>query len=192
MDERSEFIKDIVRKLTSEKTRDYTYLIIFFLIFSFFVFFAIRPSVITAVNISREEAELRRINATYEAIIANVVNIQTELQTFQAKIQYLTDAIPPKPNLNKLFADIERNAQRNSVTLTRSDIENVKFYKEAGLGNLEIDLEGTATFDNFKSFMKDLSQERRIKFIKNIQLDKTPGTASADLKIIFKITGFYL
>lgn len=192
----NEVIKKLIDRVATKKTKDYTYIIIFFLIFSFFVFFAIRPSLITALSLSKQEGGLRGIDSSYEKDILSVLTIQSELQTYQNKLSLLQDALPEKPQINKLLSDLQDNSQRNSINIDKVDLNTIKLSKDnrTKLQTIEMNVQVTSSYDNFVTFLNDFSKQRRIKSVENIDIisgDST-ATSSKDLKINFKIIGYYL
>ena len=56
----------INKTIFSKKTKDYTFIILFLLIFSIFIFFAVKPSLTTAVSLKKEEFDLQRVDLLYE------------------------------------------------------------------------------------------------------------------------------
>jgi len=192
----SDIIKKLVQQVSSKKTKDYTYMVIFFLIFSFFIFFAIRPSLITALSLTKQEADLKSIDAAYEKDIVSVLAIQTQLQTYQNKLYLLSDALPEKPQIGSLLSDIEKNSQKNSITIDKVDLNSIQLSKNAdiNLSTVEMHIQISATYDRLISFMQDLSKQRRIKSIKSMDIlkENAVATDSKNLKVSLKIIGYYL
>ena len=57
--------KKILELLKQKQVQDYTFSIAFFLVFSFFVIFAIRPNLITAFSLQKELEELKLLMEKY-------------------------------------------------------------------------------------------------------------------------------
>lgn len=182
--------------ITSRKVKDYTYLIIFFLIFSFFVFFAIRPSLITAYSLTKEQQELQKINQSYEKAIIDITDLQRQLQLSQDKLDLLSESLPERPGLDKLITDIQESGERNSIVVRRIDVENISLSKNStkSVSNVEISLAISSEFGDLNNFIKDLSNQRRIKAVKKIEIIKgeqiatVGGTLNAELTLY----GYYL
>lgn len=192
----SEIIKKLVNKAGSKKTAEYTYIVIFFLIFSFFIFFAIRPSLITALSLTKEEEELNKKNEAFEQDIINILSIQNTLQSYQDRLYLISDSLPSKPYLSKLLTDIEQNSEKNSIHITKIDFNEIILSKKKGdnLNKIEVNVQATSSFKNFRNFMSDLSNQRRIKSIEKIDIlkDNSISSASSNLTITMKIVGYYL
>ena len=193
----SEVIKKLVEQVVTKKTKDYTYIVIFFLIFSFFIFFAIRPSLITALSLAAEENQLNKTNASYEADIVNILSLQNALQNYQDRLYLLADSLPDKPQLNKILTDIEQNGEKNSVVITKMNFNEVALTRKqtTDLHTVEVNIQAATTYENLLSFIEDLSNQRRIKSIDKIDILKDSNdvaSSSKDLNVSIKILGYYL
>ncbi len=62
----------LVKKLLSKKTKDYTYAIAFFLIFSFFLIAVIRPNILSVFSAGERINELEKQNRFYDLQISNI------------------------------------------------------------------------------------------------------------------------
>lgn len=198
MNNSSEWIKSVVTRLMSGKGRDYTYLTLFFLIFSTFIFAAIRPSLKTAFALRKEQADLEVLNTQYEAAILKVIEIQQALERMRDDIPIVDEAIPPRPNVNKLISDIQTTAQNNSVTLSGISVSEVNLRQEGSkeVKTLTINIDAQSSYPDILRFITDLSSQRRIKLADKIAITKSvqnEATASAGpLTITMHIEGFHL
>lgn len=194
--EKIELLRKLRTDLASKKGRDYSYLVVFFLIFSFFIFFVIRPSIVMIVSLKREEQKLIKTKEEYEKVINDIVNIQTDLQLAQDKLHLLSEALPEKPYVNKVIKDIEDGGKKNSLTIRRIGIESISLKNKPSptLNTITINLDSISGYDSLHSFMKDLTNQRRLKLIEKIDLKKDSGNAtdSANLNAIILLKGFYL
>ncbi|GIW64964.1 MAG: hypothetical protein KatS3mg092_0897 [Patescibacteria group bacterium] len=77
--------KNQLKKNIFSKSQDYTYIILFLIIFSIFIFFAINPSLKTAFSLKKEKNDLEVINNIYEQKIINIANIQNQLEENREK-----------------------------------------------------------------------------------------------------------
>ncbi len=195
--EKSQVLKKILENLTADKTKDYTYLSIFFVVFSIFAFFAIRPSLVTAFSLKKEEEDLRKVDALYEKVIGNVVTNQSILEQLRDKLPLLDDALPEGPNINEVLNDIQGAASENSLILTNISIQEVELVesKHQATRFFAIQAETTSDFSKITDFVKLLRSQRRLKNIKmiNIAVEAGPqATQSGGLKIKMEVAGYYL
>ena len=75
--DKQNLLKQLLKQINTKKAKDYTFASLFFIVLSIFVFFAIRPSLVTAFSLKKEEEELTKINTSYEAVISRIVTIQS-------------------------------------------------------------------------------------------------------------------
>lgn len=195
--EKSIILKKVLQNLLSNKTKDYTYLSIFFIVFSIFIFFAIRPSLVTAFSLKKEEKDLKRVNELYDKTIENVVANQALLEEMRDKILLLSQALSDGPNINKVLNDVQKAALDSSVVLSNLSIQEVGLVEPQTKSSRSfvIRLETKTDFEKATDFIKVLKDQRRLKNIKvfsiGVAKDST-STQSASLEINMEVEGFYL
>lgn len=189
--------EEIKKKLLSNRTKDYTYGIIFLLTFSFFLFFVIRPNLVNVLSLQEELGKLRILDTGYENVIRKIVTIQTFLETNRSDLYLLDQAISSTPQINKVVQDIQDAASSSGVTVSQIDISQVdlKATKTPTAKNiLLVNMATKAEFDKAKTFLDSLFMQRRLKTIKHVSIDKmeTTGSGSATLDIRIELEGYYL
>ncbi|MDH7476416.1 MAG: hypothetical protein QHH09_03015 [Microgenomates group bacterium] len=188
----------LLNKLFSDKSRDYSYFSLFFIIFTIFVIFAIKPSLSTAFSLKKEAEDLQKVNSYYEKIIGGIVQAQALLEINRDRLYLLNEAIPDMPQVNKIAGDIRIIAEQNNLQIDKLNIDEIeltKNKKENVLRTVRVNLEASAYFDNLLAFVKNLLQQRRLKSINKLIINKEKeviSTESAQLKINFELEGYYL
>ncbi len=187
----------ITKKIFSKKTRDYTFTILFFVIFSLFILFAIKPSLTTAASLKREEEDLKKIDALYENQILNIAKVQSLVENNREDLHLLTDAISDHPQVNKMIDDIQRASNKNSFTIKKANIDEVNLLdtKNKKLQTLHLTIEGSSDFDTLMKFIQALSNQRRLKTVQKMVVSKSQedqASLSAQLKVIMDIEVYYL
>lgn len=190
--------KDYLKKqLTSSKIKDYSYSIIFFLTFSFFVFFVIRPNLVNVFSLQEELGKLHLLDIGYENVIKKIINIQTFLETNRSDLYLLDQAISSTPQVNKIVQDIEKAATNSGVIVNQIDISKINL-KQGGKptkkNSLIVNMSVRTDFEDMQLFIANLLIQRRLKTLKRMVIDKDDrtGTASASLDIKFELEGYYL
>lgn len=189
--------ESIIKKLTSQKAKDYTYAIIFFLTFSFFIFFVIRPNLVNVFALQEELGRLHILDTGYENVIKKIINIQTFLETNRSDLYLLDQAISSSPQINKLIQDIEDAASSTGLVITQANVSRVNLKNNAPVKErniLTINLATHAGFGEVKTFLTYLSVQRRLKTLKSIILEKDEksSSSSAVLNIKIDLEGYYL
>ncbi|KKQ02188.1 MAG: hypothetical protein US11_C0001G0147 [Candidatus Roizmanbacteria bacterium GW2011_GWA2_36_23] len=186
-----------VKKIFTKRNTDYSFAILFLLIFSFFIIFAIRPSLSTAASLQKEEIDLKRIDALYENQIINIATIQNYMEKNRDEFHLLSESIPQYPKVNKIIQDINQIATNNSISIIKANIGEVNLIdsNKKAINSLQLNVTAEANFEEVISFIRDLFKQRRLKTISRISIaspSENIGSGSARLNIIIKIVGYYL
>lgn len=186
---------ELAEKVASKKIKDYSYAVAFFIIFAFFVFFAIRPNIETAFTLQKELGTLKDLDKNYEAAIVHIINVQTILEKYRDQVPMLSDALPLNPQVNKVVDDLHIAASSSGLLMKELDINevNLKEVEQKTLRSFQINLSTDADFSTVKNFFLTLNNQRRLKTIDNliIKQDKI-SSGSGQLRIQMNITGYYL
>ncbi|NTU72627.1 hypothetical protein HGB07_00400 [Candidatus Roizmanbacteria bacterium] len=186
-----------LRHLIGRRVKDYSFTIGFFVVFSFFLFFAIRPNLVTVFRLQKELADLRKVDSSYENVIMNIVNTQTILEANRDKFYLLDDAMPNRPRVNEVVDDIRNSASIAGVVFKKIDISEVNLKEDSDKSHLKsyiVQLDAASDFNAVKKMMDQLLLDRRLKMIKEVAFsrDIETGTQSADIRIDLQVEGFYL
>lgn len=187
----------LIKQFTSKKAKDYTYAIIFFLIFSFFIFFVIRPNLVNVFSLQEELGKLHIMDVEYENVIKKIINIQTFLETNRSDLYLLDQAVSSTPQINKLIQDIEAAASASGIIVSQINISKIDLKDKSVRTKkniLTVNITTHTDFEKAKLFVGNLIRERRLKTLKNITLDRDEKSASSSSTLDIKIDleGYYL
>jgi Tfp pilus assembly protein PilO len=188
---RKEFIDKITK---NKKVKDYTLTIFFFLIFAFFVFFAIRPNIVTAFNLQKELQDLKVKDRKYEQTLFNIVNYQAVLETNRDNFFLLDEAVPSNPQVYKVIDDLRVSASASGVLTSRFDVSEVQLTKDKKQRKMQaykISLETTSDINQVKGFIENFMSQRRLKTIDSLSITPDNRTENS-FKIQMIIEGYYL
>ncbi len=191
-------VKQLEATLTSKKTQNYSYVIIFLIIFSIFIIAAIKPALTTAFSLQKEEVELTKLDAKYEEAILSIVNTQSLIEEVRDDLPLYDAALPDRPNVNTLLNDIQIAADENNITPTSINVGEVNLKQIGGVKvkTLKITMETSSSFDNLRGFANTLIDQRRLKAIDSFKIEKKEkskgSTESAELKLSLEVEGLYL
>ncbi len=185
------------KKIFTKKTIDYTYTILFLIIFSFFIFFVIRPNLLSIFQANKKIDNLMRDDTFLEKQIQNLVSIQSSLEVNRDNLSVLGEAISKMPQVNKLLEDLNSSIKDNNLVidkLTIVDINLKKSQKEDTLKSVVFNVILKGSFDDFVKLTKDLYSQRRIKMVQSavIGRDTKESSTSGLLNIEMNIEGYYL
>ena len=145
----------LTKKIFSKKMGDYTFAILFFVIFSLFILFAIKPSLTTATSLKREEYDLKKVDELYENQILNIANVQSLMEENREKLPLLTMAISNHPQVNKMIDDIQQASNKSAFIIKKASIGEVNLIdtKKDKLQTLHLTVEGSSDFDTLMKFI---------------------------------------
>jgi Tfp pilus assembly protein PilO len=186
-----------IMHLQRRRIKDYSFTIAFFLIFSFFVVFAIRPNLITAISLNKELDDLKIIDKNYEDTVMNIVGYQSLLERNRDQFYLLDEALPPNPQLSKLVSDLSQDASSSAVILKRVDINQVNLVKQKNTKDLStylITIDTAGEFSQVNTFIQTLLNQRRLKILNSTSISKDLQSASGSgsLRIQLVVQGQYL
>lgn len=183
-----------LKKIFTKKNQDYTYVVLFLIIFSIFIFFAINPSLKTAFSLKKEKVDLENINNIYEQKIINIANIQNQLEENREKLHLVDQALSKYPQVNKMVDDIKIIADKNNFQIQKANIVDVDLsILKKNSGIITLIIEGKTSFDNLNNLITDVFNQRRLKTIENLVINQDKeSTQSNLLKVTLTINGYYL
>jgi Tfp pilus assembly protein PilO len=187
-------LSNISKSIFVKKTSNYIFVILFLLIFSVFIVFAIKPSLTTAFSLKKEESDLKKIDKVYEEKINSITTIQTQIEENRDNLPLLSQSVSEHPEVNKIIEDIKGIADKNSLTINKASITDINLSStNQELQDVKLIMEVGVSFDNLKQFITDLFSQRRLKIVDNIVINRDKeSSGSSDLKVILTIDGFYL
>ncbi len=189
-------LKHLLHAMQGGKTKDYTFASIFFITFSIFIVFAIKPSLTTAVSLQKQESELRIIDSKYEQLIAQIITIQTSLEQVRDKLYLVDEALPEQPKLNVIMQDIQKSALDNNVSIVKINVHKINLVETEKdiFRSMTVNVEFAGTFENYMKFESDLANQRRLKKVKTLEISREEFEASGGgtLKMLTEIEGYYL
>jgi len=186
--------KDLLKSVFNKKVQDYTFAILFLIIFSIFIFFAISPSLKTAFSLKKEEIDLKNIDNLYEKKIVNISEIQSQIEETRDKLPLLDQAVSSYPEVNKMVDDVKILADKNQFFIQKANIGDVNLLQtKKEIGNVKLIVEGKTNFENLKNFINQLFEQRRLKTVDSLLITQDKeSTQSGLLKVTLVINGFYL
>lgn len=185
----------LVKSIFNKKTGDYTFTIMFFLIFSMFIVFAIKPSLTTAASLKKEEIDLEKVDSLYENKIIGIASLQQMMEENRNGFPMLSQAIASYPKVNKMIEDIKVVADENSFVIEKAGVADVNLYEtnKTTIQQIQVNVEGTTSFENLMKFTQSLFIQRRLKTIPKMSITRqSDSSGSAMLKVVLNIEGYYL
>ncbi len=184
--------KKLIALLQDKKVQDYSFMVFFFLVFSIFVFFAIRPNILTAFKLQQELQELRLKNQQAEDVIMQIVNYQSIMENYRDKLPLLEQALPSTPGLAKAVDDVRKTAAETGLELTGLSIDSMEFSDSRGKGEIQtfnMSVSSSVSTEQLAAFLTALFTQRRVKSVDTFDL---AAGSDQTITISFVIKTYYL
>jgi len=172
-----------------QRIKNYSTASLLLLFTSFFLIFAIKPSVELIVSLFHEKEELTTIDKTLEVKIQNIIQAQNTYMTLAENIDILDRALPQKMRIT----DIKQLFASSSATIDSLSIAQQQIVPSMAdtLTPIVISISTQGEYAQIKKFVAFLLQRPRIYTMDQIQLGKAEGTESARLKTPMIISSYF-
>lgn len=170
---------DLSRFYQKKGVRVYTGIVLSILTVAFFLFFAIRPTIITIISLVKEIKDKRVIAEKLEDKIDALNLAQIEYQRIERKLYLVDEALPDNADFSLYIRQLEALARRHNVS-----IESVQFKKIAlkskeegkeAVQELVFSLALTGDYHQLKSFFDALARLRRLVFVDSFTFQTGKG-----------------
>jgi Tfp pilus assembly protein PilO len=185
----------IKKDIFSKKVQDYTFSVLFFLIFSFSIFFIIRPTLKTLFSLKKQAKDLEEVDQFYDQKIVMIAQVQQFLENNREKLPLLKEAIPDKPNLAKVVDDLNKVSSESGFLFKKINMgeTSLKEAKEKKYNQLVLNIEGEADFSTISNFLEELLKQRRLKMVEKLIITQNKESSpSGLLKVEMEINASYL
>jgi len=187
------------------KTKLYSTIIFFFLVVALFGWYAIKPTIQTILYLRREIVDKQAINKKMDEKIDALVQAQTNLDTIQKHLVYLSDALPPNANAVDAARQLQTVTKTTIASLSALQIASVPILTEssgsAGTKTTEskyndfpITLSLVGPYTDLSTILYGILGMRRIFRIDSMtfsQEKESVGAPSNNIQLTLKISGFY-
>jgi Tfp pilus assembly protein PilO len=182
-----------------KKFEQYFYFSLFFLVATFFMIFVIRPNLRQLFFANQKLDQLKKIDEKYNRLLERIIKFQNDLESHRDDLLLIDQAITDSPQINKAINQIEALISKNNLSINSMSVSNVDLKSELKLSEtqtLKINLILEGDYENFRKFLTDISNQRKIKIVDNFLIEKesnlNQSTASANLKIQLQVNSFHL
>jgi Tfp pilus assembly protein PilO len=183
-----------------KKVRVYTGIILSLLTVSFFLFFAIKPTLTTIAGLIKAIKDQRVVVDRLQTKINALSLAQSEYNLIQNDIFLVDEALPTDSQVSTLTKQLEVLARREGVT-----VETIKFgqvyLKGEGpkteekpkndTSSVNFSFAASGEYQNLKSFLRSLSSLRRIILVDSFAF-KTGKTEGERLTLSLNAQAFFL
>ena len=144
---------------------------------SFFGLFAISPTLSTITKLKKELEDDKFVDQQLKQKVSNLTLLQQRYSLLQNDIPFVLDAIPQKPEISLLLAQIQAIANKNNIDLKTLQNFQVELFPQQNQNkqyySYAISLSGNGTSQNISAFIADLTNIQRILTLETFSITST-------------------
>lgn len=154
-----------------------------FILISFFLFFAIRPTVLTISSLWGDIQSKQLLKTRLKTKINNIIQAQDLFSQVQEKYQIIDSSLPSRPNFYETAVQLQQTGNRALLNINDFDY-NIQAGEELSINpnvkTYQIPLNIDGSFSSVTKLISDLLNNRRLINISSIDIGpsglKTSGT----------------
>jgi len=166
-----------------KSTRAYTGLTLTLFTISFFLFFAVKPTVTTITRLLKTITDQKTVSSSLQQKIASLARAQDEYNLISTNLPLLVEAIPEEAQADRLAQYLETTAYLAGVDLTGMNFESIPLWGETVAGERELNfkIQATGDYANLKDFLGRCLGLRRIIQVQSFGFRVSKGTESGEV-----------
>lgn len=179
---------DSLPETKAKKTETFRTLILTFIALSFFVFFAINPTLSTISQLNKQLEDSKVVEKQLEEKISHLSALQQQYAQIEPEIPVVFSSIPQGPKVALFIAQLQAITRKSSITVLLLQTFPVEISKNQSTDSLAIDkpdyyfsyifainIEGE--YKNISNFLNSLVSFQRLVTIDSLSITKSPGNS---------------
>jgi len=155
-----------------EKNRRIFEIGITFVLISFFLYFAVRPTVLTISTLIGDIKSKEILSKKMTAKIDQVITAQENFSAIQEKYYLVEEAMPSTPNYVGAMEKVDSISSQNDI------LQNKILFTQSDKNYFSTQISTSSSFTGGLNFLTSLLQIRRLVDIPQINFDQTKDTQS--------------
>lgn len=172
------------------QVRVYTFLILSIFTSAFFLFFAVRPTINTIINLRKQIADSTNVDEKLTQKINSLSQIQAQYEVIKTDLPLLAQVLPGRADVVGLVQQMEKTSSDNQAILTSMQFSEVNLVGEAtsktdqDLIPVTFQITFAGDYQHILSVLQSLSKSPRLVSFDSVNV--TAGTASPSATIRLK------
>lgn len=179
-------------------TRSYASLILFFLTISFFIAFAIRPTIKTMVSLNKQIQDGRITNEALQQKINALSIAQNEYTSLQPSFNLIYSSLPENPMVGEFLKMIEKVATASSISIGSLQVQPVKLLEQKNieeqgfsLRELTFSMNIEGKYQSLRDFVEILRRIQRVVSLDNVAIAPSRATKDNSLGLTFTAKAYF-
>lgn len=176
-----------------KKARVYTELVLTILTVCFFLFFAIKPTLVTITGLIKTLKDQQLVAQKLEEKINSLNLAQSQYNSVQADLLLIDESVPLQPQAATLIKQVETLGRYSGVTIEGIQFSQINLREELPSSKQEpvgFSIAVSGDYQNLINFLKNISSLRRVILIDNFGF-KTGKTEQLTLYLSLNSKAFY-
>lgn len=170
------------------KLQNYTNVAIGLLFVSFFLIFAIRPSVELIISLFKEQQEYTLLNTNLDKKITEIIQAQNSYARVIAYQDRINQSLPDENRLTDIKPLMSsQSASVESFAVLKTELMPLPMEK---LTKMQIESKIKSDWTGVKSYLTSIRQQPRLFIVDSLSISRNEGTGSASLNAIIKLDSF--
>jgi len=169
------YFLNIRRFYQQRRVRVYTEIVLTLLTTSFFLFFAVKPTLVTIAALIKEIKDKRMVAQKLGEKINSLSTAQNEYFAIEKDLYLIDQALPKDSQISLLVRQLEFLAFAHGVSLERVQYSTLKLKgkpEKEGFQEIEFKMALTGGYRNLKNFLGSLNNFRRIIYVEGFNFKK--------------------
>jgi len=163
---------DYLSKVDQERLKEYIYISLTLFTVSFFILFAISPTLNTVANLNKQYDDNKLIYDALKQKRKDLASLDTQYEALKSDIDFVYSAIPKSTKIPKLTRQVENIAASNDLKITKLAFGTIEIYpnvKTTPIYSFSFTVSVAGSRENANKFISDLINFDRIVGIDSIQ-----------------------
>jgi Tfp pilus assembly protein PilO len=151
------------------------------LVISFFLFFAIKPTLVIIAGLTKEIKDKEEVSQKLQTKIASILSAQQEYSLNQDRFYLVDQALPETPDFPLLILAMQKEATSagvaiESISITKIEIKSASNQPNSSIPNFEFTSSVTGNYSNLKQFLSQIENLRRVVNFDQVSFSKVKKT----------------
>jgi Tfp pilus assembly protein PilO len=188
------YFVEVRRFYRQKKVRVYTEIVFSILTISFFLAFAIKPTIYTIAGLIKEIKDKKIVVEKLNEKINALSLAQQEYQSLSGDLYLIDQALPKEAEISALIKQLEVLGIKTGVIIESVQFGNINLKKptvEAEAQTIAFNMAVTGNYQNLKDFLKSLIILRRVVFVDSF-IFKSSSKEAGSLNLNLTAKAFFL
>lgn len=176
--------------LNKPKVRGYTFLILSIFTSAFFLFFAVRPTINTIINLRKQISDSTEVDRKLTEKINSLSQIQAQYEIIKPDLPLLVQVLPARADVAGLIQQMEKASSDNQLALSAVQFSDVSLTGEGknktnNIGAVSVSFQVTEAGDYARilNFLESIKKLPRLISLENVNIDAGTSSPAAAIRM---------